>query len=620
MTLRIALISEHASPLAGLGGVDSGGQNVYAGQVARHLARAGHRVEVLTRRDDNSLPSVVSWRDGVRVVHLPGGPPCRCPKEQLLPFVKEMTQHALRRARRVRYDIVHANFFMSAAIALELKRRLSIPFVVTFHALGRIRRLYQGGADTFPEERLAIEEAAIAEADWIIAECPQDRDDLLEHYGADPRRIRIIPCGFDPRELRPGDKRQARLELGLSPDERIILQLGRMVPRKGVDNVIRATARLQRDHGVTARLLIVGGESRQPDPEKTPEIGRLQRIAWQEGFGELVTFVGSRGRSEVRGYYNAADVFVTTPWYEPFGITPVEAMACGVPVIGASVGGIKTTVQDGVTGFLVPPNDPPALAERLARLLQSPSLLQKLGEQATRRARALYTWERVSSDIEQLYHDVLGRDPSPAFVPPGRIRSQSGTQRAVFLDKDGTLIEDVPFNVDPDRIHLTAGAAEGLRQLHRAGYLLVVISNQSGVAHGRFPERALTGVERRLRELLEEAGVPLQGFFYCPHHPKGSVKRYAIACRCRKPAAGLLRRAARALDIDVSQSWMVGDILDDIEAGRRAGCRTVLLNNGNETQWLAGRRRRPHHVAADLAEAAQLILASTRPLVLEGQS
>ncbi len=180
---------------------------------------------------------------------------------------------------------------------------------------------------------------------------------------------------------------------------------------------------------------------------------------------------------------------------------------------------------------------------------------------------------------------------------------------AVFLDKDGTLIEDVPYNVDPERIVLAPGAAEGSRQLHRAGYALIVVSNQSGVARGYFPEEALRGVEARLRELLAEEGVPLAGFYYCPHHPEGTVAHYARECDCRKPAPGLILTAAREHQIELKHSWMIGDILNDVEAGRRAGCKTILLDNGHETVWHLTRERRPHRVARDLSQAAHIILS-----------
>ena len=176
---------------------------------------------------------------------------------------------------------------------------------------------------------------------------------------------------------------------------------------------------------------------------------------------------------------------------------------------------------------------------------------------------------------------------------------------AVFFDKDGTLIDDVPYNVDPAAIVLTPGAREGAQALHEAGYALVVVTNQSGVARGLFEEGALGAVETRLADLL---GVPLAGFYACPHHPAGTVARYATDCTCRKPMPGLIERAARDLGIDLGQSWMVGDILNDVEAGRRAGCCTILIDNGNETEWIDGPLRRPHHRVADIGEAALTIL------------
>ena len=184
--------------------------------------------------------------------------------------------------------------------------------------------------------------------------------------------------------------------------------------------------------------------------------------------------------------------------------------------------------------------------------------------------------------------------------------------RAVFLDKDGTLIKDVPYNVDPERIRLTSGAVEGLQLLHASGYQLIVITNQSGVARGYFPEAALVTVEARLGEMLAEFGVPLMGFYYCPHHPNGVVPALSITCDCRKPAPGLLLRAAAKRNIDLAQSWFIGDILNDVEAGRRAGCRTILIDNGNETEWQISPQRSPHYKVADLAEAALIITGPLR--------
>jgi glycosyltransferase involved in cell wall biosynthesis len=215
--------------------------------------------------------------------------------------------------RRGDCDLVHANFWMSGLVAADLKRARGIPFVVTFHALGRVRRRFQGDADRFPDERFATEDRIVAEADALIAECPQDRADLRTLYRAEASRIVTVPCGFDPEELWPVDRAAARRALRLPAHERIVLQLGRLVPRKGVDNAVRGFALLRRVHGIEARLLIVGGESNDPDARVTPEIGRLERIAREEGVDRHVTFVGRRGRDVLRQYYGAADVFVTTP-------------------------------------------------------------------------------------------------------------------------------------------------------------------------------------------------------------------------------------------------------------------------------------------------------------------
>jgi phosphoheptose isomerase len=431
---RIAMISEHASPLAMLGGVDAGGQNVYVGQLARHLAAIGYEVDVITRRDSPLLPETAEWVRGVRIVHVAAGPPEFVRKEDLLPYMPEFTASVLRLARRQRrgYALAHANFWMSGLVAADVKQAIGLPFVVTFHALGRVRRAFQRAADAFPDARFGIEDRIVAEADQIIAECPQEEEDLIRYYNADPARITVVPGGFDPTELWPISKALARVSLGLNPDEPVILQLGRLVPRKGVDTVIRGFARLRRDHGLDARLLIVGGDSNDPDPSLTPEIGRLRDVAREEGVADAVVFVGRRGREVLKYYYSAADIFVTTPWYEPFGITPLEAMACGTPVIGANVGGIKFTVRDGETGYLVAPDDAAAIAERIAHLYRHPRLMNVFRRQAIKRANDLFTWEHVATGVATVYEDVLiAGDP--------RRREQAGHLAVVERSFHGAL-------------------------------------------------------------------------------------------------------------------------------------------------------------------------------------
>jgi glycosyltransferase involved in cell wall biosynthesis len=434
---KIALISEHASPLAELGSVDAGGQNVYVAQIAAELGRRGYRVDVFTRRDDERLPTALAWRPNVQVIHVPAGPARFVAKEALLPYMNEFGRYVRRfcRAQVQPYDLVHANFFMSGMVALQLKQALGVPFAITFHALGRVRRQYQGPNDGFDDSRFAIEEALMREADAIVAECAQDERDMMSLYAADRDKIVCVPCGFDPSEF--WSVSDARERVGIGADDFVVLQLGRMVARKGVDNVISAVALLERTHGIRARLLVVGGNSAQPDPAVTPELGRLMTLARKEGISERVTFTGSRPRDVLRDYYSSADVFVTTPWYEPFGITPLEAMACARPVIGAAVGGLKSTIVHGKTGYLVEPRNPAALAERLAALHRNPALARRMGLAGRRRVAAQYTWSGVVDRLAAIYRQTVARaqrDEQPHW-PRARLPERSSRVQPYAADR-----------------------------------------------------------------------------------------------------------------------------------------------------------------------------------------
>lgn len=409
---RIALISEHASPLAAAGGVDSGGQNIYVAHVARQLGLRGYGVDVYTRKDRPLLPTVQHWQPNVRVIHVPAGPERFVAKEELLPWMGDFGDFIHRRCLQSArsYEAVHANFFMSGVAARSLTRQLGLPLIMTFHALGLVRRQHQAERDRFPDERFEIEAELVREASRVIAECPQDVDDLCSLYAADPRKLDTVPCGFDPNEFAPIARGEARRVLQWHPQRFTILQLGRMVPRKGVDNVIEALA-LLRDRGVDAELVIVGGNSDKPSADATPELGRLDALARTLGVQERVRFIGRRNREQLRYFYSAADVFVSTPWYEPFGITPVEAMACATPVIGSAVGGIRSTVRDGVSGYLVPPRRAAVLADGLAELAANPALRETMGQAGRELAYRHYTWARVTSQIAAVYERAIQSQP-----------------------------------------------------------------------------------------------------------------------------------------------------------------------------------------------------------------
>lgn len=444
MKKRIAFISEHASPMAQLGGADSGGQNVYVAELAGQLVKKGYEIDVFTRWENSGLPQSINYHPGLRVIHIEAGPVDQIPKEELLPYMDEFTAGMLDfiQVERVTYDLIHANFFMSGLVAMNLNEKLNIPFVITFHALGRVRKMHQKEADRFPEERVMIEEQLVRKASLIVAECPQDKEDLINLYLADPDRICMVPCGFNPQEFFPMDKKLSRTALELDENDKIILQLGRMVPRKGVDNVIRSIPLLD-DSLKQVKLLIVGGDTEVPDFNANKELKRLKDLATELNVAGQVIFIGSREREQLKVYYDAADVFVTTPWYEPFGITPLEAMACATPVIGSEVGGIKYSVVDGKTGFLVPPNAPKVLADRISLLLNNKDLLNNMGEWALKHVCANFTWEMVADQISEQYENIFNSEEQQRLLDVELIESAFEDAATTFKNAASVLSEQI---------------------------------------------------------------------------------------------------------------------------------------------------------------------------------
>ena len=412
-SLRIAFFSEHASPVALLGSEDAGGQNVYVDEVSRNLARLGHRVDVFTRRDSAAAPQVVDWAPGVRVVNLTAGPAEFLLKDRLWPLMPEFRDAFLRFMLRdgCRYDLAHGNFWMSGWVAADLRRRLGLPAVQIFHAMGMTKRRHQGAADTSPDGRIEVEKGVIQGVDKLIAQCPTEASELIDDYGAEREQVVVIPSAVNIERYRPLPRDEARRRIGLDTDDPVVVYVGRMLPRKDVRNLVRAVGLLAQYTDLPLKLLLVGGDTVEPDPVKTPEIGVLQTLAAELGITDRVVFTGKRQPDELHAYYSAGDVAVTTPWYEPFGLTPLEAMACGRPVIGSAVGGITFTIQDGVTGYLVPPQDPRALAERLYQVLTQPSRREAMGRAARFRVEREFTWATVAERTADLYQSLLRPRP-----------------------------------------------------------------------------------------------------------------------------------------------------------------------------------------------------------------
>jgi glycosyltransferase involved in cell wall biosynthesis len=396
--MRIDLVSEHASPLAAIGGVDAGGQNVHVAALAAGLAQRGHEVTVHTRRDDASLPERVAVPDGYDVVHVTAGPAAPLPKDELL-------QHMPAFARVLRHgwaatppDVVHAHFWMSGLAAVEASASLigPVPVLQTFHALGSVKRRHQGDADTSPDERIDLERGLCRDVDHVVATC-SDEVFELRRLGLPSDRVSIVPCGVDTSVFTP------RGPVAPRGERTRLLVLGRLVERKGQDDAVRALRAVP-----DAELVVVGGPSAD-ELATDPEVQRLRAVAVEAGVADRLVFTGAVARADVPAWVRSADVVLAVPWYEPFGITPLEAMACGRPVVATAVGGLQDSVADGVTGDLVPPRDPERLGEVLAALLADDERRAAYGAAGVRRARARYRWSRVVADTENVYRQVLAR-------------------------------------------------------------------------------------------------------------------------------------------------------------------------------------------------------------------
>jgi D-inositol-3-phosphate glycosyltransferase len=383
--MRIAMVSEHASPLAALGGADAGGQNVHVAALAEAMARRGAEVVVHTRRDDPGLAERVQLESGVVVHHVDAGPPCAIPKDELLPHMDAFAAELVRAWRTDRPDVVHAHFWMSGHASLMAIREHPVPLVQTFHALGVVKRRYQGEYDTSPEERFAIERDIVRRADEIVATCTDEVFELVR-LGAGRSKLTVVPCGVDLELFAPDGPRRRR-RAGMKR----ILCVGRLVQRKGIGNVIEALAELP-----DTELLVAGGPPRD-ELDGDPEAHRLRAVAERCGVADRLELCGRVSRADLPALMRSADAVVCAPWYEPFGIVPLEAMACGVPVVASAVGGMIDTVVDGVTGLHVPPRDPERLAAVLRGLLDDPDRRAAFGRAGVRRARRLYDWERVAT-------------------------------------------------------------------------------------------------------------------------------------------------------------------------------------------------------------------------------
>lgn len=395
---RVAVLSLHTSPLAQPGAGDSGGMNVYVRELVSSLAQAGVSSEVFVRRWQDDLPEVVEVEPGFRVVHVPAGP-AELAKDDL-PEVVDEFRHGVEAHLRAGagVDVLHANYWLSGVAGHRLKHDLDLPLVSTFHTLARVKA---ETGDPEPDRRVDAETEVIGCSDAITASGPAEAAQLVELYGARPDRIEVVPPGVDHAFFSPGSRDGARAALGLGAGP-VLLFVGRIQPLKGLRVAIRALAGLERDD---ATLVVVGGPS---GPAGDDELAAARELVDGLDLGERVRFCPPQPHHLLSTSYRSADVVLVPSRSESFGLVALEAAACGVPVVAADVGGLRTVVDDGATGLLVPSRDPADFAEAVDELLGDPARAQAVGERAARRARR-FTWSTTAGRLRRVYGDLAVR-------------------------------------------------------------------------------------------------------------------------------------------------------------------------------------------------------------------
>ena len=395
----LAVLSLHTSPLAQPGAGDSGGMNVYVRELVSSLAQAGVGCSVYVRRWRDDLPDEVQVEPGFRVVHVDAGP-ADLAKEHLPEVVGEYSDRVLADIRRLGdVDALHANYWLSGVAGHRLKHELDIPLVSTFHTLARVKA---ETGDPEPQRRIDAESEVVACSDAITASCPAEAEQLVRLYGARPERIELVPPGVVHAFFSPGDRAGARAALDLPADRPVLLFVGRIQPLKGLDVAVRALAELP-DRG--AVLVAVGGPS---GLDGEVEEAKVRLLAEELGVEDRIRWVPPQPHYLLSTFYRAADVVLVPSRSESFGLVALEAAACGTPVVAAAVGGLRTLVEDGRTGFLVEGRDPDAFAAATDELLAHPALAVAMGAHAAARART-FTWSTTAARLRRLYADLTAR-------------------------------------------------------------------------------------------------------------------------------------------------------------------------------------------------------------------
>lgn len=410
--LRIAVLSYHTCPLATLGGKDAGGMNVYVRDLALYLGREGIELDVFTRSQDEHVPHVLhDLGYGNRVAHIPAGPEYPLPKKQLAEYILDFAEKILEfsNAKNLKYDLIHSHYWMSGLAAENLSATWNVPVIQMFHTLGKLKQaVAQNSEEAEGDYRIAGESRVIEISDRIVASTSTEKDQLETLYNAPAHKIEIIPPGVDLSHFYPIPPDEAKEFIGVPLDKKMLLFVGRIEPLKGIKTLLRAIGIL-RANGQTEDnlcLAVIGGELADKNGQETEEVKLLMKLRDEYGLQDMVTFLGKRSQDSLPYYYSAAEMVIMPSHYESFGMVALESMACGTPVIASLVGGLIHLVEDGVTGYHVPVEDPQALSMRIASLLRDKALRYRMGHDAFAFAKK-YSWDNISNQMIKLYSGLL---------------------------------------------------------------------------------------------------------------------------------------------------------------------------------------------------------------------
>jgi D-inositol-3-phosphate glycosyltransferase len=409
--LRIAMISYHTCPLATLGGKDTGGMNVYVRDLTRQLGQLGIHVDVFTRSQDDHVPHVLHELGyGNRVVHVPAGPEHPVSKEELANYIPEFVEgiKAFACEKRIKYDIIHSHYWMSGLAAASLSDAWGgTPIVHMFHTLGEMKnRIARSEEEREGEYRINGEKQVLRQADRVIVATVAELTQLRFLYKANGNMV-VIPPGVDVSHFYPIPADEAKMYVGLKPEDRMVLFVGRIEPLKGVDTLIQAMSGLQlKEKNRPVHLAIIGGDPAANPDEMTAEMARLQKLCDDLAVGQTVVFLGKRDQDKLPYYYSAAQLVVMPSHYESFGMVALEAMACGTPVIASEVGGLAYLVRDGETGFTIPDQEPEELCDKISWLLNDRELHETMSARAVEYAQD-YAWEKIAKQIVEVYEELV---------------------------------------------------------------------------------------------------------------------------------------------------------------------------------------------------------------------